>query len=209
MALKRHPQRLDRGALQPTLKLSIIPLAGQQAKMDGQTVISGFSAVGRALRATDERMISGCPWGSGSANGYRAKRTILLATLRMNDMVAPMVLNGGLVRSLCDTDPHTGASTCQHHNLGQIVEPRKRLGVRQVRCGRRNMRILPPQNRSDRRVLLEIDCSDCVWLRGQDLNLRPSGYEPDELPDCSTPRQIPTRSLDANMGRITKGRRAE
>ncbi len=28
-----------------------------------------------------------------------------------------------------------------------------------------------------------------VWLREPDLNRRPSGYEPDELPDCSTPRQ--------------------
>ncbi len=26
------------------------------------------------------------------------------------------------------------------------------------------------------------------WLRGLDSNQRPSGYEPDELPDCSTPR---------------------
>ena len=28
-----------------------------------------------------------------------------------------------------------------------------------------------------------------IEWRGQDLNLRPSGYEPDELPDCSTPRR--------------------
>ncbi|SPO56979.1 protein of unknown function [Pseudomonas sp. JV551A1] len=27
-----------------------------------------------------------------------------------------------------------------------------------------------------------------IWLREPDLNRRPSGYEPDELPGCSIPR---------------------
>ena len=29
-----------------------------------------------------------------------------------------------------------------------------------------------------------------IWLRGRDLNPRPLGYEPNELPDCSTPRHL-------------------
>ena len=28
-----------------------------------------------------------------------------------------------------------------------------------------------------------------IWLRELDLNQRPSGYEPDELPSCSIPRR--------------------
>ena len=37
------------------------------------------------------------------------------------------------------------------------------------------------------------------WLRGVDLNHRPLGYEPNELPDCSTPRiNDSNRSLAAS-----------
>jgi hypothetical protein len=41
---------------------------------------------------------------------------------------------------------------------------------------------------------------DSVWLRGLDLNQRPSGYEPDELPSCSTPRlRSPIIGASANI----------
>ena len=37
------------------------------------------------------------------------------------------------------------------------------------------------------------------WLRGVDLNHRPLGYEPNELPDCSTPQLNDTSGVMAGQ----------
>ncbi len=54
------------------------------------------------------------------------------------------------------------------------VEQGRRQGSRAASGGRQ-------KQKNTRRCLND-------WLRGPDLNRRPSGYEPDELPGCSTPR---------------------
>ncbi|CAI8943616.1 hypothetical protein EMIT093MI4_70044 [Pseudomonas sp. IT-93MI4] len=55
-----------------------------------------------------------------------------------------------------------------------------RPDVRDAEAGLKN-------RQTQKRPLFRVAFFD-VWLREPDLNRRPSGYEPDELPDCSIPR---------------------
>ena len=101
--------------------------------------------------------------------------------------------------------------TCGLHATLTLQPAAMRMRPRQAVCcacrsrlqdwpaRRRSWAAWPAAIRSaERQKSAKTDCSVIaweIWLRGLDLNQRPSGYEPDELPDCSTPRQWSLRWL--------------
>ena len=56
------------------------------------------------------------------------------------------------------------------------LAPKERLPLMGAKRSRRGRRLEP------------LDVQELLWLRGVDLSHRPLGYEPNELPDCSTPQ---------------------
>ena len=53
-----------------------------------------------------------------------------------------------------------------------------------------------------REICPDASTRQVIWLRGLDLNQRPSGYEPDELPGCSTPRRYYWRDAGRNQIKV-------
>ena len=63
----------------------------------------------------------------------------------------------------------------------------------------RSRRGLNPRSSAWQADVVTTALRDHIWLREKDLNLRPLGYEPNELPDCSIPRyKIWRRKRDSN-----------
>ena len=68
----------------------------------------------------------------------------------------------------------------------EIVAESHRLVAPRIRKARGARAAAPA---STHEVPVAMTGTSCFLLRGQDLNLRPLGYEPSELPNCSTPRR--------------------
>ena len=100
----------------------------------------------------------------------RSRRMVEMTTQHSRIVISPCF---GL--SDCAKKPHRGFFACL-----QVIRP----------CCSHNLEGCRPRVRTfaGKKETSTLWVLVLIWLRRQDLNLQPSGYEPDELPGCSTPR---------------------
>jgi hypothetical protein len=95
-----------------------------------------------------------------------------------------------LFKSLCPYQRYSPAKSLQKQLVVYLSVCRVVNGIARV-VRRRVQTSSGTLQRSSGTSGLPLFLTDCLvgefWLRGKDLNLRPLGYEPNELPDCSTP----------------------
>ena len=136
-----------------------------------------------SLRQKLRSIRAGAPWGELDGCCYEV---LQLARINYAGSTGRRELRSGLYPALqFPQSPFQATNskrTSQEPGCGGISRPE--IFADSIR---RNSRTIPAQTTRATRVALVLS-SESVWLRGLDLNQRPLGYEPNELPGCSTPR---------------------
>src|SRR6266545_876547 len=137
--------------------------------------------------------------GSATGGGKRAEWLRSFRHVRERPRMVQRLVCGRLLSPLAGSQssgPGIGFAACLTRRLVAASDPVQPLCRAFEHSSGVSLRRLRISSGVRRRIVVIED-----WLRGRDLNSRPLGYEPNELPDCSTPRQG-RRTLSEAKGKV-------
>jgi type II secretory ATPase GspE/PulE/Tfp pilus assembly ATPase PilB-like protein len=153
---------------------------------------------------TDMRFLekSGFNYAAGIKSLLRQDPDVLLIGEIRDSETASMCVRAALTGHLVLTTIHAShASLIPHRFIDFGISPhllsevllagmhQKLKPIPCIHCAEQGCESCNNKGYKGRNAWGELILFEKDWLRGLDLNQRPSGYEPDELPGCSTPRQ--------------------